>query len=400
MKKIVVAYSGGLDTSVIIKWLQTKYHAEIIAFTADIGQKENPALLEKKALQTGAKKFYFVDLKDEFINDYIFPSLKGSALYEGKYPLATALSRPLIAKNMVEVAKKENADAFAHGCTGKGNDQVRFELAFKNLAPEKEIIAPVREWEFKSREEEIAYAKKHNIPVSVTKKKPYSIDWNLWGISIECGVLEDPWHEPPEDAYQITQNPEKAPSKPEYMEIEFCEGIPTGINGRHANGLKLISMLNEVGGKHGVGRIDMVENRLVGIKSREIYEAPAAVILHTAHSELEKLVLERNLLHFKTIISQKYSELIYYGYWFSDFRICLEKFINETQKYVTGTVRVKLFKGQCTVVGRKSPFSLYEEKLSTYTEKDIFDHRASKGFIDIYGLPLILEGKRSRKKEK
>ncbi|HOK79458.1 MAG TPA: argininosuccinate synthase [bacterium] len=400
MKKIVVAYSGGLDTSVIIKWLQTKYQAEIIAFTADVGQRENPALLEKKALQTGAKKFYFVDLKDEFINNYIFPSLKGSALYEGKYPLATALSRPLIAKNMVEVAKKENADAFAHGCTGKGNDQVRFELAFKNLAPEKEIIAPVREWEFKSREEEIAYAKKHNIPVSVTKKKPYSIDWNLWGISIECGVLEDPWHEPPEDAYQITQNPENAPSKPEYIEIEFCEGIPVGINGRHVNGLKLISMLNEIGGKHGVGRIDMIENRLVGIKSREIYEAPAAVILHTAHSELEKLILERELLHFKTIVSQKYSELIYYGYWFSDFRICLEKFINETQKYVTGTVRIKLFKGQCTVVGRKSPFSLYEEKLSTYTEKDIFDHRASKGFIDIYGLPLILEGRRIRKKEK
>ncbi|HOJ30485.1 MAG TPA: argininosuccinate synthase [bacterium] len=398
MKKIVVAYSGGLDTSVIIKWLQTKYNAEIIAFTADIGQKENPSLLEKKALQTGAKKFYFMDLKDEFLSDYIFPSLKGSALYEGKYPLATALSRPLIAKNMVDVAKKENADAFAHGCTGKGNDQVRFELTFKNLAPEKEIIAPVREWEFKSREEEIEYAKKHNIPVSVTKKKPYSIDWNLWGISIECGILEDPWNQPPEDAYQITQNPEKAPSKPEYIEIEFYKGIPTGINGRHVSGLKLISILNEIGGKHGVGRIDMVENRLVGIKSREIYEAPAAVILHAAHSELEKLILERELLHFKTIVSQKYSELIYYGYWFSDFRICLERFIDETQKYVTGTIRVKLFKGQCTVVGRKSSFSLYEEKLSTYTEKDIFDHRASKGFIDIYGLPLILEGRRNRKK--
>jgi len=400
MKKIVVAYSGGLDTSVIIKWLQTKYDAEIIAFTADIGQKENPSALEKKAIQTGAKKFYFMDLKEEFINEYIFPALKGSALYEGKYPLATSLSRPLIAKNMVEVAKKENADAVAHGCTGKGNDQVRFELAFKNLAPELKIIAPVREWEFKSREQEIEYAKKHGIPVDVTKKKPYSIDWNLWGISIECGPLEDPWQQPPEDAYQITQSAEKAPATPEYLEIEFYQGIPVKINGKTMKGLELISLLNKIGGKHGVGRIDMVENRLVGIKSREIYEAPAAVILHSAHSELEKLVLERELMHFKTIISQKFSELIYYGYWFSDFRKCVEAFINETQKYVTGTVRVKLFKGQCVVVGRKSPYSLYEEKLSTYTEKDIFDHRASKGFIDLYGLPLILEGQRNRKFKK
>lgn len=398
MKKIVVAYSGGLDTSVIIKWLQTKYNAEIIAFTADIGQKENPALLEKKALATGARKFYFKDLKNEFINDYIFPSLKGSALYEGRYPLATALSRPLIAKNMVEIAKKEKADAVAHGCTGKGNDQVRFELAFKNLAPELNIIAPVREWEFKSREEEMEYAKKHNIPVDVTRKKPYSIDWNLWGISIECGILEDPWQEPPEDAYQITCPPSKAPSKEEYIDIDFDCGIPVRLNGRKISSLSLISSLNETGAMHGVGRIDMVENRLVGIKSREIYEAPAAVILHTAHAELEKLVMERELYHFKSIINQKYAELIYYGYWFSDFRACLDKFIEETQKYVTGTVRVKLYKGQCIVVGRKSPYSLYEESLSTYTAKDSFDHRASKGFIDIFGLPLTLEGKRNRKK--
>lgn len=398
MKKIVVAYSGGLDTSVIIKWLQTKYNAEIIAFTADIGQKEDACALEKKAIATGAKKFYFKDLKDEFVRDFIFPSLKGCALYEGKYPLATALSRPLIARSMVEVAKKEKADAVAHGCTGKGNDQVRFELAFKTLAPELEIIAPVREWEFKSREEEIEYAKKHNIPVSVTRKKPYSIDWNLWGISIECGSLEDPWQEPPEDAYQITCSPAKAPSKPEYIEIEFDRGIPVKLNGKEMEPLKLITLLNEKGGTHGVGRIDMVENRLVGIKSREIYEAPAAVILHTAHSELEKLVLERELYHFKSMINQKYAELIYYGYWFSDFRQCLETFIDETQKHVTGTVRVKLYKGQCIAVGRKSPYSLYEETLSTYTEKDTFDHRASKGFIDIFGLPLVLEGKRSRKK--
>ncbi len=398
ISKIVVAYSGGLDTSVIIKWLQTKYDAEIIAFTADVGQRENPSVLEKKAIATGAKKFYFRDLKKEFINEYIFPSLKGCALYEGKYPLATALSRPLIAKNMVDVAKKEKADAVAHGCTGKGNDQVRFELAFKSLAPELKIIAPVREWEFKSREEEIVYAKKHKIPVDVTKKRPYSIDWNLWGISIECGSLEDPWQEPPEDAYQITRSPLKTPSVPEYLDIEFHGGTPVRLNGKQMNGIELINRLNETGGKHGVGRIDMVENRLVGIKSREIYEAPAAVILHTAHAELEKLILERELYHFKSIVNQKYAELVYYGYWFSDFRQCLEKFIDETQKNITGTVRVKLYKGQCVVTGRKSPYSLYEETLSTYTSKDTFDHRASKGFIDIFGLPLVLEGKRNRKK--
>ncbi|MCM8821514.1 MAG: argininosuccinate synthase [Candidatus Omnitrophica bacterium] len=397
MKKIVVAYSGGLDTSVIIKWLQTKYGAEIIAFTADIGQKENPSALEKKAIATGAKKFYFKDLKREFIDDYVFPSLKGSALYEGKYPLATALSRPLIAKNMVEVAKREKADALAHGCTGKGNDQVRFELAFKSLAPEMEIIAPVREWEFKSREEEIEYARKHKIPVDVTKKKPYSIDWNLWGISIECGLLEDPWQQPPEDAYQLTCSPLKAPTTPQHIDIEFYKGIPIKLNGKSLPDISLISELNEIGAKHGVGRIDMLENRLIGIKSREIYEAPAAVILHTAHAELEKLVLERELYHFKNIISQKYSELIYYGYWFSDFRKCIESFIDETQKHVTGTVRIKLYKGQCVAVGRKSPYSLYQEDLATYTDRDIFDHKASKGFIDIFGLPLILEGKRNRK---
>ncbi|MCM8763968.1 MAG: argininosuccinate synthase [Candidatus Omnitrophica bacterium] len=399
MKKIVVAYSGGLDTSVIIKWLQTKYNAEIIAFTADIGQKENPSVLEKKAIATGAKKFYFKDLKCEFIDEYVFPSLKGSALYEGKYPLATALSRPLIAKNMVEVARKEKADALAHGCTGKGNDQIRFELAFKNLAPEMRIIAPVREWEFKSREEEIEYARKHKIPIDVTKKKPYSIDWNLWGISIECGLLEDPWQQPPDDAYQITCSPLTAPATPEYINIEFHKGIPIKLNGKKMSALTLISKLNETGAKHGVGRIDMVENRLIGIKSREIYEAPAAVILHTAHAELEKLVLERELYHFKSIISEKYSELIYYGYWFSDFRQCLERFFEETQKHVTGIVRVKLFKGQCIPVGRKSPYSLYQENLATYTDRDIFDHSASKGFIDIFGLPMFLEGKRNRKTE-
>jgi len=397
LKKIVVAYSGGLDTSVIIKWLNENYQAEIIVFTADVGQKDDPRALEKKALQTGAKKFYFKNLKDEFIKDYIFPSLKASALYEGKYPLATALSRPLIAKNMVDIARKENADAVAHGCTGKGNDQVRFELAFKGLAPELNIIAPVREWQFRSRQEEIEYAKKHGISVDITKKQPYSIDWNMWGISIECGVLENPWVEPPESAYQITRNPVDAPSKPDYIDIEFYQGIPVGINGKDMGNLKLISFLNEIGGKHGVGRIDIVENRLVGIKSREIYEAPAAVILHTAHLELEKLVMERELYHLKSILSQKYAELVYYGYWFSEIRRCLDAFVDVADTYVCGNVRVKLFKGRCVPVGRKSPFSLYDEKLSTYTSQDTFDQKASKGFIDIFGLPLMLEGRRVKK---
>jgi len=396
--KIVLAYSGGLDTSVIIKWLKDKYRAEIVAFTADVGQTDDFDTLEAKAIKTGAKKLYFKDLKDVFINDYIFPALKASAVYEEKYPLATALSRPLIAKNMVDIARKEKADAVAHGCTGKGNDQVRFELAFKYLAPDLKIIAPVREWEFKSREEEIEYAARAGIPVSVTKKSPYSVDMNLWGISVECGALEDPYQEPPHDAFQITQDPERAPSKPQYLEIGFERGVPVSIDGMKMKPLELIRLLNETGGRHGVGRIDIVENRLVGIKSREIYEAPAAAILHPAHTELERLVLERELFHFKCLVSQKFAELIYYGLWFSDFREALSAFVDRTQQYVSGTVKVKLFRGNCTVVGRKSPFSLYRENLSTYTKEDIFDHRASKGFIDIYGLAAYLEGERKRKK--
>jgi len=388
MKKIVIAYSGGLDTSIIIHWLKNKYDAEIIAYTSDLGQGEYLEPLKEKAIKTGASKIYIEDLREEFVRDYVFPSLKACALYENKYPLATALGRPLIAKRLLEIVKKEKADAVVHGCTGKGNDQVRFEATFAALNPNIEVIAPLREWKLKSREEEIDYAIKHKIPVDVTKKSPYSIDRNLWGVAIECGVLENPWDEPPEDAYQITTSPLKAPNNPEYVEICFESGMPTKLNGKTINGINLIEKLNQFGAQNGVGRIDMVENRLVGIKSREIYEAPAAVILHNAHNALEELVLDRETMHFKEIISQKYAEIIYYGLWHSSLKEALDEFVNKTQENVTGTVKIKLYKGTCTVVGRKSKFSLYSENLATYTAKDTFDHKSAKGFIDIWSLPL------------
>jgi len=394
--KIVLAYSGGLDTSVAIKWLKDRYNAEIICYTSNIGQSDDPARLEKRALQTGASGFYFEDLRSRFIDKYVVPSLKAGAIYQDKYPLATALSRPLIAESMVKVAKKENAQAIAHGCTGKGNDQVRFELTTRYLAPELKVIAPVREWEFKSREAEIEYAKEHGIQVTVTKAKPYSIDWNLWGISIECGRLEDPWNEPPEDAYQITASPEKSPAKPEYVTIGFKKGIPVSLNGKTLGMSAIIEKLTKAGGKHGVGRIDMVEDRLVGIKSREIYEAPAAVMLHTAHSELEKLVFSRDVYEFKKLVSQRYSQLVYFGQWFSHIKDCLDSFVDASQQYVTGEVRLRMYRGGCTVTGRKSPYSLYSEGLATYTEKDMFDHRAASGFMEIFGLPSKLEGLRHK----
>jgi len=397
--KIVIAYSGGLDTSVAIRYLKEKYNAEIIAYTSNIGQKiESPDILEERAKKAGAKKFYYEDLREKFVNEYIIPALKAGALYQDKYPLATSLSRPLIAESIIKIAKKEKADAVSHGCTGKGNDQVRFELTFKYLAPKLKVIAPLREWEFKSREQEMEYAKEKGIPISTTKEKPYSIDENLWGISIECGVLEDPYTEPPEDAYQITTSPEKAPEKPEYIEIEFEKGVPVALNGKKMKLIEIIENLNKVGGKHGVGRIDMIEDRLVGIKSREIYEAPAAVILHTAHNEIEKLVFSRDLYEFKKIVSIRYSQIIYFGQWFSELRKCLDRFIEESQKYVSGKARLKLYKGNCIIAGRKSPYSLYKEELATYTEKDIFDHKASTGFIEIFGLTSKLEGERNEEK--
>lgn len=387
MKKVVLAYSGGLDTSCAIKWLKDRGY-EVVAYIGDVGQGEDFEQVEKRALKTGAKRVYVGDLKQEFVKDFVLPTLQANAAYEGKYLLATALTRPLISKHLVEVAHREKATAIGHGCTGKGNDQVRFEVTAHILDPRLEIVAPVREWEFKSREEEIDYAKRHNIPLNVTKKKVYSIDKNLWGISIECGILEDPYAAPPEDAYQMTLAPEDAPSKPSVIEIDFEKGVPTKINGKKYELESLIKTLHAIAGKNGVGRVDMVENRLVGIKSREIYEFPAATCLYAAHKDLESLVLDRELLHFKQSLEQKYAELVYYGLWYSDLKKSLDAFIKETQKNVTGSVRLKLFKGQCIVIGRKSPYSLYKESLATYTEKDKFDQKLAEGFIRLWGLPF------------
>jgi len=397
INKIVLAYSGGLDTSVILSYLKEKYQAEVVTYTANLGQGESLTSIEEKAKRTGASKVYVEDVKEEFSSNYVLPALQAGALYEGRYPLATALARPLITRKLIKVAEKEKAEAIAHGCSGKGNDQVRFEVTAKALNPEIMILAPVREWELKSREEEIEYARKHNIPVEVTEKAPYSIDRNLWGVSIECGILENPWEEPPSDAYQLTKSPEEAPDKPTYIEIEFKRGVPTGLDGESYKLVDLIEKLNRIGGENGVGRIDLIENRLVGIKSREIYEAPAAVILHLAHRELERLILDKDTLHFKELVSQRYSELVYDGLWESPLRKALDAFVRETQKELSGTVRIKLFKGSCEVVGRKSPYSLYDEKLATYTKEDIFDQKASKGFIHIWGLPLRTIAKARKK---
>ncbi len=390
MKKVVLAYSGGLDTSCIVRWLKDRGY-EVICFMADLGQGlgqgENLEAIEARALAAGASKVYIKDLQDEFVDDFIIPALQANAIYEGKYLLATALGRPLIAKYLVQIAQKEKAEAIAHGCTGKGNDQVRIEVAAGILDPKLDIIAPVRTWEFKSREEEIEYAKEYNIPIDVTKKKPYSIDRNIWGISIEAGVLEDLAQEPPEDAYMITKNPTTQASYPKYIEVYFEKGVPKKIDGKSYKLKSLITHLNEIGGCYGVGRSDMVENRLVGIKSREIYEAPAATILHIAHKELECLVLDRELSHFKEIISLKYSELVYNGLWFSPLKEALDGFVKLTQKHVSGSIKLKLFKGSCVAVGRKSTHSLYKKELSTYGKEDKFDQKLAEGFIKIWGMP-------------
>jgi argininosuccinate synthase len=386
MKKTVLAYSGGLDTSVAIKWLQEKYGVSVIAVAADVGEGKDLDFIQKKALKVGAEKVFIIDAKEEFVNNYIFPALKANALYEGIYPVSSGLSRPLISKLLVDIAEKEGADSVAHGCTGKGNDQVRFDVSVTALNPELKIIAPVREWPM-SREEEIEYAKQNDIPVPVGKENPFSIDQNLWGRSIECGVLEDPWVEPPEEAYEWTVSIENAPEQPEYIEIDFEKGVPVKLNNKEMNGVDLISKLNKIAGQHGVGRIDHVENRLIGIKSREIYECPAATVLIKAHQSLEYLTLPKETLHFKHMIDVKYGELIYNGLWFSQLKEALDAFVNATQEHVTGKVKVKLHKGNCIVVGRTSPKSLYDVKLATYDEDDQFDHKASEGFIKIWGLP-------------
>ncbi len=390
MKKVVLAYSGGLDTSCIVRWLRDKGW-DVICFVADLGQGlgkgEDLAAIKARAMAAGAAKVYIRDLQDEFIGDFIIPSLKANAAYEGKYLLATALGRPLIARHLVEIAHKEKADAIGHGCTGKGNDQVRFEVTAQILDPRLKILAPVREWEFKSREDEIDYALARKIPIDVTKKKPYSIDRNIWGISIESGVLEDLAQEPPEDAYLITKSPARQPAAAKYIEIVFEKGIPKRLDGRTIALKRLIMDLNEIGGSYGVGRVDMVENRLVGIKSREIYEAPAATILHTAHKDLESVVLDRELCHYKETVAQKYAELVYYGLWYSPLKNALDAFVESTQTYVTGTVRLKLARGNCVVVGRSSPHSLYRKELSTYGKEDQFDQKLSEGFLRIWAMP-------------
>ncbi|PXV65357.1 argininosuccinate synthase [Halanaerobium congolense] len=396
IKKILLAYSGGLDTSVAIKWLQDKYDAEIITYTAHLGQPQDWDAVEEKALATGASKAYIDDIREEFITEYVYPALKVNAMYQEKYPLATALARPLISKRMVEIAKKEGVDALAHGCTGKGNDQVRFEVSFKALAPEMEIIAPLRDWEFVSRDAEIEYAEANNIPVKATKDSPYSIDQNLWGISIECGILEDPWAEPPADAYQWTKDVDDTPDQPKYLTIDFEKGIPTAIDGKEMDPITMVEKLNEIGSEYGVGRIDMLEDRLVGIKSREIYEAPAGEILITAHKALEDLTLDRDTKNYKAAMSAKYAELTYNGLWFSPLRDALDAFVDKSQQTVTGTVKVKLYKAKCTLAGRKSEYSLYDYGLATYDESDNFDHKAAPGFINLWALPVQVANQKKR----
>jgi argininosuccinate synthase len=391
--KVILAYSGGLDTSVMVPWIGEKYNLDVVALTIDLGQGEDIERIRKKALKTGAIDAVAIDARNLFVDCFVFPALMAGAIYEGKYPLATALGRPLIAKLMVDVARDHNARAVAHGCTGKGNDQVRFDVTFQTLAPDLKIIAPVREWKM-SRDEEIQYAARHGIPVEATKESPYSVDLNLWGRSCEAGVLEDPWDEPPADAFTWTVDPARAPNEAEYVEIEFDQGRPVGLDGKRLDGVPLIERLNDWGGKHGVGRIDHVENRLVGIKSREIYEAPAGVILHHAHQELETLCLSKQAQRFKTLVAQEYADIIYNGLWFSAFHQDLFQFVLSNQRFVSGLVRVKLFKGKATVVGRKSEHSLYSKKLATYESGDLFDHDAAQGFIRLWGLSQQTQAQR------
>lgn len=401
VKKVVLAYSGGLDTSVCLKWLQEEYDAEVITYTADLGQGKELDPVEGVAKGTGATKVYIEDLKDEFVREYVFPALKAGAIYESKYILATALARPLIGKRLVEIAEEEGADAVAHGCTGKGNDQVRFDVTTMALNPRLSVIAPVREWDMKSREEEIEYAKKYNIPITVTKESPYSIDANLWGRSIECGILEDPWQEPPEEIYEMTISPEAAPDKATYVEVGFQAGEPVSLDGVEMPPVELIEKLTEVGGANGVGRISYVEDRLVGIKSRETYEYPAAAILFDAHKALEELTLDRDMVRYKEEkISHEYSRLIYNGLWFSPLREAMDGFIKICQEKVTGTVRIKLYKGTCSVVGAKSPYSLYDQAMATYEIGDMFDHSSAKGFIELWGLPLKIKAERDKALDK
>ena len=391
MSTVVLAYSGGLDTSVAIRWIKEQYNLDVITLTINVGNERDLSAIAKRAEQIGAVKALVVDGRTDFVRYFVWPALQAGAIYEGQYPLATALARPLIGRLLVEVARAEGAVAVAHGCTGKGNDQVRFDVSIATLAPDLKIIAPVREWSM-TRDNEIAYAHEHNIPIQVTNASPYSVDQNLWGRSVECGILEDPWAEPPEDVYAWTIAPGgDTPGEPTYLEITFQQGIPITLNGEEMDGVELIETLNKVAGAHGIGRIDHIENRLVGIKSREVYEAPAAVVLHTAHKALESLTLSRDQSRFKEIVSGEYARLIYNGQWYSALHQDLATYIHSTQRFVSGTVRVKLAHGHCAIVGRKSEHSLYSHSLATYDSGDQFDHNAALGFIKLWSLPLTTQ---------
>ena len=385
-EKVVLAYSGGLDTSVAIRWIHERYGMDVVTLTADLGGDGTVDGVREKALRAGAVSAHVADVRDRFVRSYVFPALQAGALYQGVYPLATALGRPLIARLLVDTARKEGASAVAHGCTGKGNDQVRLDVSVQALAPDLKVVAPAREWELTDRAVAIAYARKHGIPVPVTVGRPYSIDENLWGRSVEGGVLEDSWAEPPEEVYAWTRSAKDAPDEPAYVEIAFARGVPVALDGEELEGVSLIRHVNAVAGLHGVGRIDHMEDRLVGIKSREIYEAPAATVLGQAHRALEALTLSKDQLRFKARVAQEYADLIYNGLWFTAMRQDLAAYVSSTQRYVSGTVRVRLHKGMSTVVGRQSEASLYRRDLSTYGDDDAFRHSAAEGFIHLWGL--------------
>jgi argininosuccinate synthase len=387
--KVVLAYSGGLDTSCIVPWLKENYGCEVITFTADLGQGADELVgLEEKAHASGASKAYIVDLKEEFLTGYVFPTMQAGAIYERLYLLGTSFARPVTARHLVRVAEQEGAEAVAHGCTGKGNDQVRFELSVKALNPFLEVVAPWREWDIRSREDALAYCQAHGIKVAATSKSIYSRDRNLWHLSHEGGGLEYPWNEPDEAMYQMTVAPEKAPDIPQYITLGFEKGVPVTLDGAALGPVALLTQLNEMGGAHGVGRVDLVENRLVGMKSRGVYETPGGTILYTAHQGLESICLDRETLHYKLLVGQRYAELVYYGWWFTTLREALDAFVAKTQERVTGTVRVKLHKGSCQVVGRKSPYSLYREDFATFGRDNVYHQNDAEGFINLFGLPL------------